>query len=169
MRSWRIVGYKNRVTADEHFEYDRKEFAEIPSGAATTVFYELKLSDDHATQSPAPSVPVHLGDVELRWLTPVTASAQAQRNRIESPIIASPNNLLTFSAIVALSADRYSAITSDEKANYTEDLAHLSRQLHNLSDDLGHLASFNDFKLVMNKIREDHRDYILMEGSGYSQ
>ena len=39
---WRIVGYENRITADRNFTQARKEFAEIPSGAATTVFYELR-------------------------------------------------------------------------------------------------------------------------------
>ena len=36
--SWRIVGYENRVTPDATFTQDRKEFAELPSGTATTVF-----------------------------------------------------------------------------------------------------------------------------------
>ena len=45
VKSWRIIGYENRVTSDESFAEDRKEFAEIPSGAATTVFYELELHD----------------------------------------------------------------------------------------------------------------------------
>ena len=38
---WRMIGYENRVTSDESFVEDRKEFAEIPVGAATTVFYEV--------------------------------------------------------------------------------------------------------------------------------
>ena len=32
--SWRIVGYENRITADQNFTQARREFAEIPSGAA---------------------------------------------------------------------------------------------------------------------------------------
>ena len=39
VESWRIVGYENRITSDESFTQARKEFAEIPAGAATTVFY----------------------------------------------------------------------------------------------------------------------------------
>ena len=45
VQSWRIVGYENRVTPDHTFEQNRKEFAELYSGAATTVFYELELHD----------------------------------------------------------------------------------------------------------------------------
>ena len=45
VETWRIVGYENRVTSDESFTQARREFAEIPAGAATTVFYELELKD----------------------------------------------------------------------------------------------------------------------------
>ena len=64
VRSWRIVGYENRVTSDESFTQARKEFAEIPAGAATTVFYELELRDQGRGNV------AKLGDVELRWVTP---------------------------------------------------------------------------------------------------
>ena len=52
---WRIIGYENRVTAAENFAQDRKEFAEIYSGAATTVLYELRNSTD-SVRSPSPGV-----------------------------------------------------------------------------------------------------------------
>ena len=45
VESWRMIGYENRITSDESFVENRKEFAEIPVGAATTVFYELELTD----------------------------------------------------------------------------------------------------------------------------
>ena len=63
VESWRIIGYENRITADENFTQARKEFAEIPSGAATTVFYELELVD-YAARGDV----LNLGDVEVRWL-----------------------------------------------------------------------------------------------------
>ena len=50
--SWRIVGYENRITPDHTFEQNRKEFAELPSGAATTVFYELVLHREAGGRSP---------------------------------------------------------------------------------------------------------------------
>ena len=46
VKAWRIVGYENRVTSAASFTQDRQEFAEVYSGAATTVFYELELHDD---------------------------------------------------------------------------------------------------------------------------
>ena len=66
--SWRIIGYENRITSDESFTEARKEFAEIPAGAATTVFYELELTNAVLRSG---SWPVQLGSVELRWVTPI--------------------------------------------------------------------------------------------------
>ena len=63
VKAWRIVGYENRVTSAESFTQDRKEFAEVYSGAATTVFYELELHDEFWQ-------PGALGQVELRWVEP---------------------------------------------------------------------------------------------------
>ena len=37
VEAWRIVGYENRVAPDHTFEQNRREFAELPSGTATTV------------------------------------------------------------------------------------------------------------------------------------
>ena len=59
-----------------------QEFAELPSGSATTVFYELVLRD------PARSNAAVLGDVD-RWVDPRTGSTLAQRadvaGRVDAP------------------------------------------------------------------------------------
>ena len=76
VKSWRIIGYENRVTSDASFAEDRKEFAELPSGAATTVFYEVELHDRYrgrATQD------LKLGRVELRWIVPDTGQSRSQQ------------------------------------------------------------------------------------------
>ena len=70
--AWRIVGYENRVTSDESFTEARREFAEIPAGAATTVFYELELKD------PGYAGSLDLGEVELRWVTPSSGESNRQ-------------------------------------------------------------------------------------------
>ena len=44
--AWRMIGYENRVTSDASFTENRREFAEIPVGAATTVFFEVRLTDE---------------------------------------------------------------------------------------------------------------------------
>ena len=61
---WRIVGYENRLTSDESFTEARKEFAEIPAGTATTVFFELQLTEAGREDTS------QLGQVEIRWVTP---------------------------------------------------------------------------------------------------
>ncbi len=76
VESWRIVGYENRITSDESFTQARKEFAEIPAGAATTVFYELEL------KSAVPGGVAQLGEVELRWVTPATGESNRQHTSI---------------------------------------------------------------------------------------
>ena len=73
---WRLVGYENRVTSDESFTEDRNEFAEIPSGVAVTVFYELELTEGTSAAQ------ADLGGVELRWLTPRSGESNSQAARI---------------------------------------------------------------------------------------
>ena len=74
-----MIGYENRVTSDESFTEARKEFAEIPMGASTTVFYELELVDDSRGLG---SGAVKLGEVELRWVTPETGDSNRQHAAI---------------------------------------------------------------------------------------
>ena len=109
VESWRIVGYENRVTADQNFTQARKEFAEIPSGAATTVFYELRPAD-----RPRFGDMVDLGDVELRWVTPISNDSNRQHaqivGRYDLPSNDTVGALLQFGAVVALAADRYSSL-----------------------------------------------------------
>ena len=76
VKTWRIVGYENRVTSDASFAEDRKEFAELPSGAATTVFYELELHDQWRGRAVAD---LKLGRVELRWVVPETGQSRSQQ------------------------------------------------------------------------------------------
>ena len=105
VRSWRIVGYENRVTADELFTQDRKEFAEIPSGAATTVFYELELTN-RVGERPADTA--KLGEVELRWVEPITGESREQyaivSGRWRQDFGSLNDPLLQLGALVALSA-----------------------------------------------------------------
>ena len=74
VKSWRIIGYENRVTSDASFAEDRKEFAELPSGTATTVFYEVELQDGVRG-----SADLTLGKVELRWVVPDTGQSRSQQ------------------------------------------------------------------------------------------
>ena len=153
VRSWRIVGYENRVTADEAFVQDRKEFAEIPSGAATTIFYELELHP----KALQPGGEVDLGGVELRWVVPGSGESRGQRAEVSGR----PGDrfrtgvpLLQFGAIVALSADRYSGLYDD--GDYYPDihseLASLSGLLESLQGSLGELTAYQDFRFVLGEI-----------------
>ena len=159
VRSWRMIGYENRVTSDESFTEDRKEFAEIPVGAATTVFYELELTDE-AMRSDAEMV--RLGDVELRWVTPTSGMSNRQDTamvaRLKTPRLDSTENaLLQFGAVVALSSDLYSSlphIDDRDSVDVRRDLADLVDILQPLGSRLGDVDAYHDFSFVLRHITD---------------
>ena len=165
--SWRIVGYENRVTSDESFTQARKEFAEIPSGAATTVFYELDLREGSGSDVGS------LGDVELRWVTPSTGESNRQHATIlsqrDAGFGALDDPLLKMGAIVALASDLYSSLP---RADYADAQVHrgltlLQNELWLLEDRLGGLEAYRDFKFLMEHITRDFGDS--SRPSGYSR
>ena len=167
VRSWRIVGYENRVTSDESFTQARKEFAEIPAGAATTVFYELELRDQGRGDV------ANLGDVELRWVTPSTGDSNRQhapimsRRDVERDVMGEA--MLQMGAIVALSSDLYSSLpharSSDSQVD--RDLAYLMDELLSLDGQLGSLGAYRDMVFLMKHITRDSRAASMP--SGYSR
>ncbi len=150
--SWRIIGYENRVTSEESFDRERREFAEIPAGAATTVFYELELRD------PAYSGSVTLGDVVLRWVTPSTLVSNSQHASIIGGANAEFGEaapMLRFGAVTALFADRYSSLPYSDAASASvlDGLLHLQmRELGLLEAQLGHLGAYRDLAFLMDHI-----------------
>ena len=167
VEAWRIVGYENRVTSDESFTQARKEFAEIPAGAATTVFYELELKDEGRRDV------VRLGDIELRWVTPSTGESNRQHAAILSQRTAElddlDDSLLQLGAIVALSSDRYSSLPHVEYADSLvhRDLVFLMDELWTLESSLGNLGAYHDFAFLMEHITRDSR--VRAQPSGYSR
>ena len=165
VKSWRIVGYENRVTADENFTQARKEFAEIPSGAATTVFYELELADYAAWGEV-----LNLGDVEVRWVTPVSNESNRQHAQIlaryNDAASDRDNALLRLGALVALASDRYSSLPyPDDSYEVQNELSVLKDDLRALDRHLGELAAYRDFSFLMEHIAQD----IPRQASGYSR
>ena len=156
VKSWRIIGYENRVTSDESFAQDRKEFAEIHSGAATTVFYELELHERAFRTGD-----LKLGKVELRWVVPDTGQSRGQQaeivGRIDTGFRSDADPLLQLGAIVALAADRYSVLPDgyeDEDVDPSADLSRLSELLGSLRSNLGGLDSYRDFSFLLGRMVE---------------
>ena len=148
---WRLVGYENRVTSDESFTEDRNEFAEIPSGVAVTVFYELELTEGTSAEQ------VDLGGVELRWLTPRSGESNSQAARISGAEDGDPNIAArrTLGALVALAADRYGSLTSVDDAAGAEvraELEVLATQVDGLQPELGSLEAYADFRLLLSHL-----------------
>ena len=165
VESWRIIGYENRITADENFAQARKEFAEIPSGAATTVFYEMELAE-YADRGDV----LNLGDVEVRWVTPVSNESNRQHAQILAQYDDAPNNrdgaLLELGALVALASDRYSSLPyPDAPYDVHEDLSMLKEDLRDIDRHIGELTAYRDFSFLMEHIAQD----IPRQASGYSR
>ena len=155
VRTWRIVGYENRVTPDEFFTQDRKEFAEIPSGAATTVFYELELTDPAARRRGTDGL-AKLGDVELRWVEPDSGRSRQQFAAVSGhwpqDFDALVDPFLKLGTYVALAADRYSALPVSGYAHFRSfdrELATLNERIWRLETELGHLTAFDDFTFLL--------------------
>ena len=166
VQSWRIVGYENRITSDESFTEARREFAEIPAGAATTVFYELELTNS-ALRGGA-----RLGEVELRWVTPATGESNRQHSSIfgqgDVRFSAVNNPLLQLGALIALSSDRYSSLPyADASApSVHRDLLYLTDELRALDNRLGNLDAYQDVAFLMEHITRDSLEFT--SPSGYS-
>ena len=158
VKTWRIVGYENRVTSDASFAEDRKEFAELPSGAATTVFYELELHDQWRGRA---AEDLKLGRVELRWVVPETGQSRSQQVEVTGRDIgfdsSATDPLLQLGGIVALAADRYSSLpggTDDGAASVSNDLAILHEELLALGGSLGGLDAYQDFRFLLERMAE---------------
>ena len=172
--SWRIVGYENRITPDHTFDQNRREFAELPSGAATTVFYELVLHRDSRDGAAT------LGNVEVRWVDPFSGDTLTQSSGVAgdpgAPFDAGDRHL-RFGAIVALASDRYSALTPQVEnaevdfGGIAGDLVALLEEFGTLEERLGSLQAYQDFGFLLEHLTA-HAVQLAPEGSsssGYSQ
>ncbi|MCY3567512.1 MAG: von Willebrand factor type A domain-containing protein [Chloroflexi bacterium] len=151
--AWRVIGYENRRTSDESFEEERKEFAEISSGAAVTIFVELELTSEAQSQA---FDQIELGDVEVRWRTPRSDESNRQEHRLAITESATPDPLLQLGAIVALAADRYGSldgIGDPAAAEVHSELQVLRELLRSVrSDELSHLETADELSSVIESL-----------------
>ena len=171
VEAWRMIGYENRVTSDESFTEARKEFAEIPMGAQTTVFFEIELVDEGYGLG---SGTVKLGEVELRWVTPETGDSNRQHAAIMDGVTqdSMDSALLQFGAIVALSSDRYGSLPhlDDSESGYVRDeLETLIDRMWPLEDQIGGLQSYQDFAFLLEHITDSVDGHVASRGSGYNR
>ena len=167
--AWRLVGYENRVTADRNFEQDRKEFAEIPMGSATTMFFEVELSGDALRENI-----IDLGEVELRWSIPLSDDSRSQQVQMVSDISEFGDDaMLDLGSIVALAADRYSwfgqdGLGDDTMALAAEHLDEIAYWFEELPASILGNQSGRDFARLlaaMGAVAEEHES----EDPGYSR
>ena len=176
VNSWRIVGYENRIAADETFSQDRKEFAEIPSGTATTVFYELELNEGAIWQGRGTDN-LSLGKVQLGWVKPGTEERQLQSSTISGDprtrFDTSPDHFLRLGVIVALASDRFSALSNPEDGlapGVHTELFMLQHRLRMLKDSLSDLEAYKDLAFLLEHMTNDAATLAPEEPrSGYSR
>ena len=165
--TWRIVGYENRVTSDQSFTEARREFAEIPAGSATTVFYELEL------KNPGFAGAVELGEVELRWVTPSSGESNRQHTNVSGRENVGFNSIgdpmLQLGALVALSADLYSSLPYADTAAQSvhQNLLYLLDETRALDRSLGNLGAYQDVIFLLDHITRYSEDAV--RPSGYSR
>lgn len=177
---WRIVGYENRVTPDATFTQNRREFAEIPAGTATTVFYEVQLTSQVASRNAATA---RLGDIEIRWVEPVTGVSREQYDvvagawREEFSQLRDP--MLRLGAITGLSADIFASLddggygTGGSEA--PQRLTVLLEEYGYLQSQLGHVQAYQDVGAMLENLElsaggywEQPRPVREGPGTGYS-
>ena len=153
VRSWRMIGYENRVTSDESFTRAEKKFAELPAGSATTVFFELELHDrNDLGRSDQP-----LGEIEVRWVTPISGESNRQHQEVDT-VLAQKDASTEFGAIVAITADRFSGLHEyggDHPGSLHNDLSDLASMLRSLGSPIAGSDAYNDFKLVLSALVEN--------------
>ena len=144
---WRLVGYENRVTSDESFSEPLKKFAEIPSGVATTAFYEIELK----TTAKEATHDTSLGNVELRWVSPKNGKENQQLAAIES-FLDAEDDFTKFGAIVALASDCSSAVCEPLSDTIYTQLVSLANQLHAINPPVSSTGAFRDFQFVLESL-----------------
>ena len=168
VKAWRIVGYENRITPDHTFTQNPREFAELPSGTATTVLYELELQE-------GVSASAALGSVEVRWVDPSSGASLSQSTQVTGRTDArfqSADRYLRLGAIVGLAADRYSALSPQvENAVVDYDGIHsnlsaLLREFDALQGQLGTAQAYLDFRFLLDQLTLAAAE--LAPSSGYS-
>ena len=168
---WRIVGYENRFTADANFTRNLREFAEIPAGAETTVFYELQLSDYAA--SARPNSLTGLGQIEMRWVMPSTGQ---ERRTTRDLYYGRPPTLhqlakpcLELAVYAGLMADIYASLG---QGGYGTGGADAFRRLDTLLENhrtvgqqFGSLQAYQDMNFLLGAIRDQTYQYYWKRGN----
>ena len=166
--AWRLVGYENRVTSDRAFQQDRKEFAEVPMGTATTAFFEIELAPDVSGD-------IELGELELRYVTVPEGRSATQIQTLEAAVSRlGDDQHLDLGALVALAADRYSwfgqgglsEATFNQAAN---ELVELQDWYRALDQDFQASQPGRDLRLLLNSMVQAAEPHITSDDPGYSR
>jgi len=126
VKSYRLIGYENRLLAKEDFDDDKKDAGELGAGHTVTAIYELELN----TQKPN----AELMDVKLRYKYPKEKQSRFIKKVVsnQSSKIKNTSDNFRWSAAVAA----FGMILKDSKYKGNADCAMVSK--------LGKKAKGND-------------------------
>ena len=159
---WRIVGYENRVIADANFSGDLREFAEIPSGAATTVLYELQLVQQRRGWAHE-----FLGTIEVWWVQPISGESRSHASGISGNVAASLEELndplLEMGVYAGLSADIYASLDQGGYGTGGDDVFRRLEELYvkhlSLETQLGNLQAYMDVTWLLIELKDQAYQY----------
>ena len=69
IKEYRLIGYENRVMANEDFDDDTKDAGEIGSGHSVTALYEVKMADDYFDINALDETEHTEDDIGYDWMT----------------------------------------------------------------------------------------------------
>ena len=180
---WRIVGYENRVTPDSTFTKNLREFAEIPSGTAMTVLYELQLSPK-LTERRADTA--RLAEIEIRWVEPATGISREQYGTLSGAwresFASLDDHMLRLGVITGLAADIYANLDDGGYGTGGRDaparLSIVGQELEDLKPHLGGVRAYSDISILLEQLEQQallhtrpplrENGYNPNPGSGYS-
>ena len=171
VQAWRIVGYENRITPDHTFEQDHKEFAELPSGASTTVFLRARAPRGR----PRPVQRAGKRGACAGWTrrpglrsarTPASPGTRAPRSPAATATCASERSWASPPTADSSLSPQVEGAEVDY-AGIHGDLAALRAELDTLQAQLGSLEAYTDFRFLLDQLTTAAEE--LAPSSGYSQ
>ena len=154
---WRMIGYENRDHArTSHSSRTARSSPRFRWAPRRPCSSRCSFRNDVLRGR---SNMADLGDVHLRWVTPMSGltnrQAAAITSQFDRELGATGDPLLEFGAIVALVSDRYGSLPYVDAGASSEiryDIQVLSDRLRSLAPQLGYLDSYRDFAFLLDSM-----------------
>ena len=164
-RGQRLLVSREDLIANPEFGDDRPDLSALPAGSRFMVFLFVDLH-----QPPEPGQELHVGQMEVRWLSP----GSRQTNRQELPFVASVSEWgedpgFAFGGIVAMSTFLYGffadgTVSHDGRVYASWSLNELLQLFDQLPQDLRAIEAHERFRRYLVGMVEYGNRYLLKSG-----